>query len=337
MRLPNGPSTPRHTSATDRPLPRRALALTAAVLWLGFAAARAQTVVPAAASEPAALELVVLGSGGPGATGRAGASYAVLLDGKPRILVDAGPGAFVRIGEAKLALAELDTVLLTHLHVDHAGGLPGLVKARAVSTRGAITFHVFGPPGSTGKGGNASFPSTSQYVDRLFGAQGAFGYLKNFAAPITFKSTNLDAAQKADVQPRLLVNKDTLKISAIAGHHRDAPAVIYRIDYKGKSITFTGDIDPAGHAPLRRLAERTDLLVFNSVVLDPPNSPEILYTLHTAPQDIGQIAKLVQPGKLLLSHLSPVIERDQATVQASIRTSYSGPLELAHDGLRVLP
>ena len=60
------------------------------------------------ASAPAtvpALSLVALGSGGPGATGRAGSSYLVLVDGTPRILVDAGPGSFARLGEAKLSLA----------------------------------------------------------------------------------------------------------------------------------------------------------------------------------------------------------------------------------------
>ena len=80
------------------------------------------------------LALVVLGSGGPGATGRAGAGYMVLLDGEPRILVDAGPGTFARLGEAKLSLARTDIVLLTHLHIDHTGELPGLFKARAVSS-----------------------------------------------------------------------------------------------------------------------------------------------------------------------------------------------------------
>src|SRR6266851_185843 len=97
--------------------------------WLlsaGFAVivtASAQQSAPAAAPSTAAappLELVVLGSGGPGATGRAGSSYLVLINGEPRILVDAGPGSFVRLGEAKLSLAKIDIVLLTHLHVDHA-------------------------------------------------------------------------------------------------------------------------------------------------------------------------------------------------------------------------
>ena len=91
------------------------------------------------------LELIVLGSGGPGATGRAASSYLVLIEGTPRILVDAGPGSFARLGEAKLSLSETDLVLLTHLHVDHAGELPGLFKARAVSERRLHRIQCLGP------------------------------------------------------------------------------------------------------------------------------------------------------------------------------------------------
>src|ERR1700722_11397771 len=96
----------------------------------------------------APMEVVVLGSGGPGATGRASASYIVLIDGVARILVDAGSGAFVRLGEAKLSLANTDVVLLTHLHIDHAAELPGIFKARAVSGSDPIDFNVWGPDGS---------------------------------------------------------------------------------------------------------------------------------------------------------------------------------------------
>ena len=60
---------------------------------------------PASPAKPA-LEVVVLGSGGPRAFGRAGSSYILVVEGRPRILVDAGPGAFLRIGELDLDLAE---------------------------------------------------------------------------------------------------------------------------------------------------------------------------------------------------------------------------------------
>ena len=63
-------------------------------------------------------------------------------------------------------------------------------------------------------------------------------------------------------------------MSAISGHHREAPAIIYRIDYAGRSSTFSGDIDSQGLSNLRAIAHATDLLVFNSAVLDLSESPE---------------------------------------------------------------
>src|ERR1700732_4803337 len=93
------------------------------------------------------LEVVVLGSGGPRAFGRAGSSYIVLIDGKPRILLDAGPGAFVRIGELQIDLGQVDIVLLTHLHIDHSGDLAAFFNARALTSDGPIKYRVFGPAG----------------------------------------------------------------------------------------------------------------------------------------------------------------------------------------------
>jgi ribonuclease BN (tRNA processing enzyme) len=104
----------------------------------------------AATSKPEkpALEAIVLGSGGPRAFGRAGSSYLILLDGTPRILVDAGPGAFLRIGELELDLERVDTVLLTHLHIDHSSDLPAFFNARALTSDGPISYRIFGPAGA---------------------------------------------------------------------------------------------------------------------------------------------------------------------------------------------
>src|SRR6516225_9476938 len=109
------------------------------------------------------LELVVLGSGGPGAVGRAASCYLVLIDGTARILVDAGPGAFARLGEAKLSLSDTDIVLLTHLHIDHAGELPGLFKARAVSSGDSVVFRVWGPAGTGERHEGANLPPGAGY------------------------------------------------------------------------------------------------------------------------------------------------------------------------------
>ena len=305
------------------------LVLLVATCVLAHSTAWAQSTAP--------LELMVLGSGGPGATGRASSCYLVLIDGIPRVLVDAGPGSFARLGEAKLSLADTDLVLLTHLHIDHAGELPGLFKARAVSGGDSIVFKVWGPAGTGPRREGAYFPSTSRFLDLLFGKTGAFAYLSDFAAPITLKAHDIEATVQPNAVPQVIFDEGGLVIKAIAGHHGDAPAVIYRIDHAGKSITFSGDIDAQGLSGLRAIAKGTDLLVFNSVVLDPPASRPILYTLHTPPRTIGEIAQNAGVHGLLLSHISPAVEENHDAVLASIRRSYPGAVSFAADGTRVLP
>lgn len=282
------------------------------------------------------LDLVVLGSGGPGAAGRASSSYLVLIDDQPRILVDAGPGSFTRLGESHLSLADTDTVLLTHLHIDHVGEIPGLFKARAVSASGPIVFNVWGPSGSPGNQQDAYFPGTRELMHLLFGPKGAYAYLSDFAAPMTIRAHDI-AAPAPDVLPVQILKQKDFSVTAIAGHHGDAPAVIYRIEHAGKSVTFSGDIDAQGIAALRSIAKETDLLVFNSVVLDPPGSPAILYTLHTPPHAIGELAKEDAVHSLLLSHISPAVDANREAVLNSIRRSYAGPVNFAADGMRIHP
>jgi ribonuclease BN (tRNA processing enzyme) len=282
-------------------------------------------------------ELVVLGSGGPAALGRAASSYLVLIKGAPRILVDAGPGSFARLGEAHLSLADVDIVLLTHLHIDHAGELPGLFKARAVTTGHPIVFKVWGPTGTDLPTKGAPFPSTSQFLDLLFGKKGAFAYLTDFAAPLTIEAHDIPAQVPQHPLVQTIFTDGALIITAIAGHHADAPAVIYRIDYQNRSATFSGDIDAQGLPDLSAIAKGSDLLVFNSVVLDPPGSPAVLYTLHTPPRAIGELARAAGVHSLLLSHLSPAVEQNQEAVLQSIRRSFNGPVSFASDGTRIRP
>jgi ribonuclease BN (tRNA processing enzyme) len=280
---------------------------------------------------------MVLGSGGPGATGRASSCYLVLIEGAPRVLVDAGPGSFARLGETKLSLSETDIVLLTHLHIDHAGELPGLFKARAVLGGDSVVFKVWGPTGTGPRHEGAYFPSTSRFLELLFGKNGAFAYLSDFAAPVALQAHDIDATVRPNAVPQIILNERGLVIKALAGHHGDAPAVIYRIDYAGKSITFSGDIDATGLPDLRAIAKGSDLLVFNSVVLDPPGSRPILYTLHTPPHAIGALARDAGVHGLLLSHISPAVEQSQEAVMTSIKRSFQGAVSFAADGARVRP
>ena len=113
--------------------------------------------------------------------------------------------------------------------------------------------------------------------------------------------------------------------------------MIYRIDYKSRSIVFTGDIDPAALENLSLIADHCDLLVFNTVILDPPHSPAILYSLHTPPKKIGEVAATASVRALLLTHLNPQIDQAHDAVLASIHQSYIGPVTFAEDLMHVTP
>ena len=297
------------------------LIVIAAVLAVVFPAC-----VEAAPAKPG-LEVLVLGSGGPRAFGRAGSSYIVVVDGTPRVLVDAGPGAFVRIGELQVDLGKVDTVLLTHLHIDHSEDLAAFFNARALTSDGPIRYRIFGPDGA------GLFPKTSRFVDLLVGDDGAFRYQKTFGADETFEVHDL--AIKLDSPRTKIVDENGLVIEEVATHHGDCPSVAYRIAYKGMAVVFSGDMDASAPPNLVQLAKNADLLIFNCAVLDPPDSPEQLYELHTPPKKIGEAARDSLVKSLLLSHIAPDVEESQNAVRKSIRGSFAGPIAFAGDRLRV--
>jgi len=281
--------------------------------------------LPAAASS---LSVLVLGSGGPRPFGRAATSYLVQVDGTPRILIDAGPGAFLRLGELNASLGQVDTVLLTHLHIDHTGDLPGMLLSRALTARTpAIHLTVFGPSGA------GLFPNTSRFLTLLFEKSGAWEYEKTFGADETLRGVDLPIDLKSPEHQ--IADLNGLRITAVATHHGDCPSVAYRIDYQNESIAFSGDMDASAIPNLIRLAKGVNLLVFHCVVLDPPNSPSQLYALHTPPKQIGEAARDAGVKQLLLSHIAPAIENAQQQVLASIQASYKGPLSFAHDKMQV--
>jgi ribonuclease BN (tRNA processing enzyme) len=279
------------------------------------------------AAPPATIELIVLGSGGPRAFGRACSSYVVLIEGTPRILVDAGPGTFVRLGELGLDLEPIETVLLTHFHIDHSGDLPGFFKARTLSSRGPIRFKVFGPAGGV------LFPGTTRFLQLLFEKGGAFEYQKTFGVKEDIQGTDLSLDMRAP--EREIVSTGGWRVTEIATHHGDCPSIAYRVDYKNRSVTFSGDMDASALPNLERLAEGSDLLVFHCAVLDPPGSPAQLYDLHTPPRKIGEAARAAGVKRLLLSHIPPVVEQNREAVLASIRGSYQRRTDLATDRMRI--
>ena len=271
------------------------------------------------------VQLQVLGSGGPEVGDqRASSSYLLWLEGKARVLIDVGGGSSDNFGRSGAEFTDLDAILFSHFHVDHSAGLPALIKSSFFDDRQRDLL-VFGPSGS-----GYFMPDTTDFLESLFGIEGAFRYLSAFLddgrsngyrlLPKVLDVTN------HKIQPAF--NNQSVSISAIAVHHGALPALAWRIDLDGKSIVFSGDMN-GEFETLPSLAKDADILVAHNAV--PENARGVERFLHMPPSVIGTIAAKAGVKKLVLSHRMRRTLGKEQQIQSIIKKSYAGPIEFAND------
>jgi ribonuclease BN (tRNA processing enzyme) len=277
----------------------------------------------AAAQCPGKVALQVLGSGGPIADdGRASSGYLLWLNGQARLLVDTGGGVFLRFGETQAQIEDLDAIVLTHLHTDHAADLPALIKSAYFSARHR-TLPIFGPTGAP------RWPRTSEFIGGLFGSEhGVFRYLDGFldgSDGFRLEPHDIDADRR---EPVTLIDNEHFRLRAVGVHHGPVPALGLVIETHGKRIALSGDQNDDNPA-FTQLAQDADLLFMDHAI--PQNTGPVERNLHATPQHIGAMAAQAGIKHLVLSHLMArsLDKLDQS--KALIRASYDGPLSVAED------
>jgi ribonuclease BN (tRNA processing enzyme) len=267
------------------------------------------------------VQLQVLGAGaGPGARGAA-SSYLVWLDGKPRVLIDAGHGAALRFAEAGAAVAELDVVLLGNLHAAHSADLPALVQAGLGEGR-QRPLPLYGPTG------NKLMPHSVDFVRALFDSQrGAYRYLGEVLSPLARKTFRLEPHDMRE-KPRklgmprrpedeLLTAFANERVRATAAYVASEPwpVLAWRVEAAGKDIVVDGDGESDG-ARLAQLAHGADLLV--------ARRPRV----EGAAAALGRLAHTAQVKQLVLAGAAPGRDDDPL---ARLRQHYAGTVAPAAD------
>jgi ribonuclease BN (tRNA processing enzyme) len=272
------------------------------------------------------IKLQVLGSGGPELDdGRASTSYLIWMDGKARVLVDAGGGSSVNFEKSGAGVNDLQAVLFSHFHVDHSGDFSAYIKASFFTPR-VTNLPVFGPAG------NDRMPSTTVFLNTLLGSHGTYRYLSSYIEadePGEFKLIPHEVALEAPLTSKFRVN-ETLSVSAIPVHHGPIAAVAWRVDMGHCSISFSGDMsNQTGN--LSKLAMGSDLLVAHNAI--PENAQGVARNLHMPPSEIGKIAAEAKVGQLLISHRmkrTSGAEQEMAT-RTGISQSYEETILFAND------
>ncbi len=263
--------------------------------------------------------LQILGSAGPFGAGSASAGYILWIDGVSRVMVDAGGGTFARFGEAGATTADLQLLALSHFHPDHAAEVPALLWPLGGS------FKVSGPSGSAG------FPSVTDFLTGLFGADGVFRVLRE---RVSLETVQVDVTS---TDPMDILTEGDIRVRGLGVPHGPIPAVGYRIDVEDASIAFASDQNGSNPA-WTELIQGVDLLVAHFAVSE--SSPDTPDAFHARPSTWGRMASDAEVGTLVLSHLSA---REAATPGPrniednlrDLRSRYDGPVVVAEDLLCV--
>ena len=265
------------------------------------------------------LAVRVLGSGGPILDDdRASTGYVALVDGEPRLLIDAGGGVALRMAQAGIAPEQLGGILLTHFHVDHTADLIALFKSASFSER-TTPMPVIGPIG------DQSFPGTHHFLNALLGPEGAYAYLGGY----------LEArGQPFRLQPREIDNEGAsetlevagLRVVAVGVPHDPVPALGFVVHHGDARVAFTGD-QQMNDARFLDEARGAQLLIAHHAIPEGGQGNN----LHATPSQIGALAADAEVGRLVLSHHMgrALAQLDEGL--AAIRARYDGPLEMAND------
>ncbi|HET9400231.1 MAG TPA: MBL fold metallo-hydrolase [Candidatus Acidoferrales bacterium] len=295
---------------------KRLFATALLVSLFTFAASAQQQ---AAAPTPARMEVVLLGTGFPRPSNeRAGPSTAVLV-GKKAFIVDAGRGITMRLDGAKIPLAQIQAVFLTHLHSDHIDGLPDLYHSPWVLGR-ETSFQLYGPEG------------TREIADAM---------KKFYAEDIRIRGTRTEMHPLAGagievhiVQEGIVYQDDELKITAFPVDHRPVePAFGYKFESGGRAIVISGDTRPSDN--LIRYAKGADVLVHEAYLteyftgVDSPAVAARLRAYHTTAEQAGDVATAARVKLLVLTHLIPGDNDPEFLRRAS--QHFKGKIAVGHD------
>jgi ribonuclease BN (tRNA processing enzyme) len=211
-----------------------------------------------------------------------------------------------RLLEAGSGIFGITHILLSHFHPDHCGELVSFLFANKYPDPGlrTVPLTLFGGPGFRA------------FFETLLNAFGESISLKKELIRVS----ELDAGYMGS-----LSFKD-FALQWTSPEHRPE-SLSYRIEAPtGKSVTYSGDTDYS--EKLVALARNADVFVCECAMPDHLKVPG-----HLCPSLAGTMAAKAAVAMLVLTHFYP--ECDREDIETQCRKTYTGPLILAKDLLKM--
>jgi ribonuclease Z len=275
-------------------------------------------------------------------------SILVTLESGRHLMLDCGHGATRQLMRVDVNPADVGDLFLTHLHHDHVCELPFFVISGWILNRvGAL--NIFGPDG------------TKKLVGHLF-ENGAFDADIRARGAYPARQANMEAIRPnvTEYASGVICDDGELRVTAALMDHiptEISPCYGFRIEAEGKTVVFSGDTAPCDN--ILALSRGADLLIhectFTEAFIEHRRKSQVGTFSHTSPQDLGRLAVEAGVKRVVATHighvdsLSPVLKRAAGkhlpvelmgphqidAFVSEIRSVYRGPLQIAHDLMRI--
>jgi ribonuclease Z len=262
------------------------------------------------------LSLFFAGTGGSVPSPRRGLPAILVRRGAQRLLFDCGEGTQRQLMRS-VGLADLDCLFITHFHVDHWLGLPGMLKSFGLRER-EQPFAVYGPRGLLALMDDARFmygrlPYELRVAELDPGESVAFDGFEVAAIDVAHRNNRAhgyalveesrpghldpELAERLGVTPGPDFGRLT-RGETVAGV---SPEQVMGPTREGRKIVISGDTSPS--EMLTIAAHQADVLVHESTFAE-EDAERARQTGHSTARQAAQVARDAQARLLALTHIS---------------------------------
>jgi ribonuclease BN (tRNA processing enzyme) len=213
-------------------------------------------------------------------------------------LIDCGEPASGTMIRAGKDLDKLRAVMLTHMHGDHAGGVPNLLRRVVKYPRATAPLTLYLPESDAGAG-----------LDHWLQAQ-----------HVAWPSPQVEMGV---VRPGMVFEHEELRVTAIPTRHMEhlsCPSFAYLLEGEGKRVVLTGDL-------------RGDFTDFPQTVREQPCDLCFCEATHYSLPEAVPILAACPVGRLVFYHVSNAWHGAEGEARLKqICAPLPFPYHIAHDG-----